>query len=166
MYNKRQLAYLQSLGLPEGAESVHIEALVASPDKPIPPVRSEIHRTRNRKRLAWAASLRTMNQTTRRPVGFPMRIRYYYDEDSGLPHIYQHGVREAEVEEVFGQIAEDRPGRDGSRVALGRTNAARCLRVIYVPDPEQDEVFVITACELEGKPLAAFRRRRRRKRDS
>jgi hypothetical protein len=36
------------------------------------------------------------------------------------------------------------------------------LRVIYVPDPEPDSVFVITAYELTGKPLVAYRRRRRR----
>jgi hypothetical protein len=35
--------------------------------------------------------------------------------------------------------------------------------VIYIPDPEPDSVFVITAYELEGKPLKAYRRRSRRK---
>lgn len=54
-------------------------------------------------------------------------------------------------------------GREGSRVALGRTEAGRYLRVIYVPDPEPDSVFVITAYELTGKALAAFRRRRKKK---
>jgi CBS domain-containing protein len=32
------------------------------------------------------------------------------------------------------------------------------LRVIYVPDSEPGGVFVITAYDLVGKPLAAFRR--------
>lgn len=41
--------------------------------------------------------------------------------------------------------------------------SARHLRVIYVPDPEPDSVFVITAYELTGKPLAACRRRRRQR---
>ena len=58
---------------------------------------------------------------------------------------------------------EDRPGREGARIALGQTSAGRYLRVIYVPDPEPDSVFVITAYDLIGKPLAAFRRRRRKK---
>ncbi len=58
---------------------------------------------------------------------------------------------------------EDRPGREGSRVAIGQTSAGRFLRVIYVHDPHPDSIFVITAFELKGKPLAAFRRRRRRK---
>lgn len=43
---------------------------------------------------------------------------------------------------------EDRPGRKGSRVAIGQTRSGRYLRVIYVPDPEPDSVFVITAYEL------------------
>ena len=92
-----------------------------------------------------------------------MRTRYYIDPDTGQPHVYDHEVREAEVEDVLRQPGEDRPGRDGSRVALGRTHAGRYLRVVYVPDPEPDSVFVITAFELTGKPLAAYRRRRHRK---
>jgi hypothetical protein len=43
------------------------------------------------------------------------------------------------------------------------TVAGRFLRVIYALDPEPDSVFVISAYELTGKPLAAFRRRRRKK---
>jgi len=38
------------------------------------------------------------------------------------------------------------------------------LRVIYIPDPDGEAVLVVTSFELTGKPLAAFRRRRRRKR--
>jgi hypothetical protein len=48
-------------------------------------------------------------------------------------------------------------------VAIGQTEAGRYLRVIYVPDPEPSSVFVITAYELRGKALAAYRRRRRRR---
>ncbi len=92
-----------------------------------------------------------------------MKIRYYIDPDTGEPHMYNHDVREAEVEAVLQRPGEDRPGRDGSRVALGQTATGRYLRVIYVPDPEPDSVFVITAFELTAKPLMAYRRRRRRK---
>jgi len=46
---------------------------------------------------------------------------------------------------------------------LGQTAAGRYLRVIYVPDPEPDSIFVITAYDLTGKPLAAYRRRRKKK---
>jgi hypothetical protein len=35
---------------------------------------------------------------------------------------------------------------------------------VYVPEPEDNGVFVITAFELTGKPLAAFRRRQKNKR--
>ena len=92
-----------------------------------------------------------------------MNIRYYIDPETKLPHIYEHDVKETEVEEVLSNPGEDRPGREGSRVAIGRMSDGRYLRVIYVPDPAPNSVFVITAYELQGKPLIAYRRRRRRK---
>ncbi|MGH8591163.1 MAG: hypothetical protein ACREXX_18150, partial [Gammaproteobacteria bacterium] len=61
---------------------------------------------------------------------------------------------------------EDRVGREGARIAIGRTRDGRYLRVIYVPDPDPESVFVITAYELRGKPLSAYRRRLKRKRGS
>ncbi|HEY3356408.1 MAG TPA: hypothetical protein VGQ83_24370 [Polyangia bacterium] len=72
-------------------------------------------------------------------------------------------MREVEVQEVLGAPGEDRPGRDGSRVAVGQTAAGRYLRVIYVPDERPGSVFVITAYELHGQALLAYRRRRRRR---
>ena len=92
-----------------------------------------------------------------------MHVRFYIDRETGLPHIFFHGVEQGEVEDVLAAPGEDRPGREGSRVALGQTSSGRYLRVIYVPDREPDQVFVITAYELRGKPLAAFRRRMRRR---
>lgn len=92
-----------------------------------------------------------------------MRARFYIDPTTGSPHIHDHGVTEDEVIEILERPDEDRNGREGSRVALGQTVSGRYLRVIYVPDPELDSLFVITAYELAGKPLAAFRRRRRKK---
>ena len=92
-----------------------------------------------------------------------MKVRYYIDPETGAPHIHQHGVSEQEVEEVLLRPGEDRPGRDGSRVALGRTLGGRYLRVIYVVDPEPESVFVVTAYDLRGKPLLAYRRRARRR---
>ena len=92
-----------------------------------------------------------------------MKIRFYIDPATDEPHIYGHGVTESEVEEVLSGPGEDRSGHDGSRVAIGQSSEGRYLRVIYVPDPEPDSVFVITAYELTGKPLTAYRRRRRRK---
>ena len=93
-----------------------------------------------------------------------MNVRFYIDPATEQPHIYNHNITEREVEEVLAQPGEDRPGREGSRVAIGRTTAGRYLRVIYVPDPEPESVFVITAYDLRGKPLTAYRRRKRRKR--
>ncbi len=95
--------------------------------------------------------------------GIGMRVRFYIDRGSEAPHIYKHGVTEVEVEDVLARPGEDRPGADGSRVAIGQTNSGRYLRVIYVPDPEPDSIFVITAYELRGKPLQAYRRRLRRR---
>ncbi len=92
-----------------------------------------------------------------------MHLRFYLDPATGLPHMSRHNVEEHEVEEVLARPGEDRPGREGSRVAIGQTQAGRYLRVIYVPDPQRDSVFVITAMELNGKPLAAYRQRMRRK---
>lgn len=93
-----------------------------------------------------------------------MDLRFYLDPATGEPHIYDHGVTEEEVEEVLENPGEARPGREGSWVAIGATEAGRILRVIYSPDPNAQSVFVITAYDLRGKPLAAYRRRRRRKR--
>ncbi len=91
-------------------------------------------------------------------------MRFYLDPTTGLPHVYNHDVDETEVEQVLANSDEDRPGPRQSRVAIGRTDAGRILRVIYVRDPKPDSVFVITAYALRGKPLVAFRRRMRKKR--
>ena len=92
-----------------------------------------------------------------------MNVRFYIDPEIRLPHIYNHEVSEDEVEDVLRKSGEDRPGKENSRIAIGQTKAGRYLRVIYVPDPEPDSVFVITAYELMGKPLKAYRRRRKRR---
>ena len=92
-----------------------------------------------------------------------MKIRYYIDSETKEPHIYNHGVSEDEVEDVLRKSGEDRPGREGSRVTIGQTQNGRYLRVIYVPDPVPYSIFVITAYDLSGKSLKAYRRRRRRK---
>ena len=73
-------------------------------------------------------------------------------------------MAEEQVIEVLEKPSEDRAGREGSRIALGQTVSGRYLRVVYVPDQEPDSVFVITSYELTGKPLAAYRSRRKKKR--
>ena len=93
-----------------------------------------------------------------------MNVRYYIDSETDYPHIHNHGVEEHEVEEVLASPGEDRPAQEDARIAIGQTHAGRYLRVIYVPDPEPDSIFVITAYELSSKPLTAYRRRMRRRR--
>jgi len=92
------------------------------------------------------------------------KIRYYIDPVTDSPHIFNHPVTEGDVEEILARPGEDRQGYEGARIAIGQTKAGRYLRVIYVPDPEAGSVFVITAYELRGKALAAYRRRKHRRR--
>ena len=91
-----------------------------------------------------------------------MKVRFYIDPESGDLHMARHGVSEQEACDVLARPLEDRPGREGSRVAVGQTAAGRYLRVVYVPDPVPDSVFVITAYDLGPKAKHALRRRRRR----
>ena len=93
-----------------------------------------------------------------------MQIRYHIDPATGLPHIYEHNVSEPEVEDILGRSLQDIRGRDDSRIAIGQTEAGRYLKVIYVPDPVPDSVFVITAYELGPKAKRAIRRRKKKKR--
>jgi hypothetical protein len=92
-----------------------------------------------------------------------MRIRFYEDAQTRLPHIRGHGVTEEEVMEVLRGPGEDLPARRDSRMKLGQTAAGRYLQVIYVPDVDPENVFVVTAYELRGKARTAYRRRQRRK---
>ena len=92
-----------------------------------------------------------------------MTVRFYIDPATERPHIHGYAVLEDEVEEVLTRPMEDRAGHDGSRIALGQTEAGRYLRVIYVPDPTPGSVFVITAYELGEKALKALRRRQKKK---
>ena len=92
-----------------------------------------------------------------------MNLRFYIDAETGRPHIHGHGVEEQEVEDVIRSPGEDRPGRDDSSIAIGQTQEGRYLRVIYKRDADPDSVFVITAYELAGRPLGAYRRRMRRR---
>ena len=93
-----------------------------------------------------------------------MEARFYIDPATESPHIYNHQVNEDEVIDVLERPGEDRAGREGSRIALGQTASGRYLRIVYIPDPEPDSVFVITGYEMTGKPLVAYRKRRKEKR--
>ena len=92
-----------------------------------------------------------------------MRLRFNIDPETGEPHIYRHGVDEDEVEDVLRSPGEDMPGRNRARMATGQTLEGRYVRVVYMRDPDPGSAFVLTAYELTGRSLAAFRRRRRRR---
>ena len=92
-----------------------------------------------------------------------MDVRFYLDRETGFPHIYGHQVTEDEVIDVLSNPGEDRQGSEDSHIAIGQTASGRYLRVIYTKDPQPGSYFVITAYELKGKPLAAYRRRQRRR---
>jgi hypothetical protein len=92
-----------------------------------------------------------------------MELRFFIDPESGQPHIYDHGITEEEVRQVMAKRGQDYPGSKNSRMKLGQTDAGRYLQVVYSPDEGTNSVFVITAYELRGKSLKAFRRRERRK---
>ena len=93
-----------------------------------------------------------------------MDLRFYIDPMTGQPHLHRHKVSEAEVEDVLDRPLEDRLGREGARVALGRTREGRYLRVIYVPDPVPGSIFVVTAYDLGPKARRGLARRLRNKR--
>jgi hypothetical protein len=59
-----------------------------------------------------------------------MNVRFYDDPETEAPHIYKHGIDEEEIIDVLSSPGEDRPGREGSRVVIGRTRAGRYLRMI------------------------------------
>jgi hypothetical protein len=93
-----------------------------------------------------------------------MRIRFNTDPETGLPHIYAHGVTEEEVRQVLNRPLVNLPAGRNARTILGQTRAGRCLKVVFVPDEGAGSGFVVTAYELRGKALKAFRRVQRRKR--
>jgi len=90
-----------------------------------------------------------------------VQLRFYLDPETDEPHIYEHGVTEEEVEEVMRRPGDDFPARKGSRIALGQTDGGRILQVVYVLDEDRLGAFVVTAYDLRGKAIAAYRRRRR-----
>ncbi len=92
-----------------------------------------------------------------------MELRFWNDPETGLPHIYTHGVSEEEVRQVLGRPGLGYTEERNACVRLGQTTAGRYLKVVYVPDEGGGSAFVVTAYELKGKALKAYRRRKRRK---
>jgi hypothetical protein len=92
-----------------------------------------------------------------------MELRFWNDPETGLPHIYEHGVTEEEVRQVLSRPGLNLGGGENSRSIMGQTSAGRFLKVVFVPDPDGASGFVVTAYELRGKGLRAYRRAKRRK---
>ena len=92
-----------------------------------------------------------------------MKLRFWTDAETGLPHIYDHGVDEDEVRQVLAHPGLKRPGGGNSQSIMGQTSVGRYLKVVFVPDPDGDGGFVVTAYDLRGKGLKAYRRNKRRK---
>ena len=92
-----------------------------------------------------------------------MELKFFIDPETEQPHIFNHGVTEAEVREVLARPGLVLNGRENSRFALGQTEAGRYLKAVCAPRKDGPGLFVITAYELRGKELRAYRRRRRRK---
>jgi uncharacterized DUF497 family protein len=92
-----------------------------------------------------------------------MIVKFFIDPETGQPHIFNHGVTEAEVRQVLARPGLVLKGGENSRFAVGQTEAGRYLKVVHAPRKDGPGIFVITAYELRGKELNAFRRRKRRK---
>ena len=60
-----------------------------------------------------------------------MNLRFNIDRETGLPHIYGHGVQEYEVQDVLDDPIERTDSRDNSIAAIGQTRGGRYLVVVY-----------------------------------
>jgi len=74
-----------------------------------------------------------------------MELRFWNDPETGLPHIYDHGVTEEEVEQVLRSPGLNLPDARNSRSVMGQTAAGRYLKVVFVPDSAGESGFVVTA---------------------
>jgi uncharacterized DUF497 family protein len=89
-----------------------------------------------------------------------LEIRFLCDAD-GSTHIHKHGVSEREAIRVFWGAKHRAPAKRGAKMALGQTDTGRFLKVIYKPIDRG--ILIITAYDLRGKELKAFRRLVRRR---
>lgn len=94
-----------------------------------------------------------------------MIFEYHEDDDTGLPHIYGHGVREEEAEDILYRLGTHdvytRKAADGKRSAYGQTEEGRYLKVIFALKRDPVRIKVITAMEMDGKILRFYKRRMR-----
>jgi hypothetical protein len=91
-----------------------------------------------------------------------MDLRFNTDPETGQAHIFEHGVTEEEVRQVLVLGGDDFRSSRGARIRFGQAASGRYLKVVDVPDENRDGPFVLTAYNLRGKELKAFRRPQRR----
>ena len=90
-----------------------------------------------------------------------MHIRFYRDPATGEPSTTMMSQK---MKSKMSSVAQVKTTWVGKGLVLPSVrHGLEVFRVIYVPDPEPDSIFVITAYELRGKPLTVYRRRQRRK---
>jgi uncharacterized protein len=95
--------------------------------------------------------------------GGAVNVRFNLNSD-GQPHIVDHGVTEAEVEETLRRPMIQASGRNGSTILIGRTIAGRALKIIFAEARDGDGIFIITAYDLPAKQLRTLKRRLKRRR--
>lgn len=87
-----------------------------------------------------------------------MRFRFFIDPKTGEPHIYEHGVTEREVEQVFEDDPYKTVAREGAYQVSGQTWGGRYLRIVY-REEGPDEVFVIHARDLRKREKRTYRKK-------
>jgi hypothetical protein len=95
-----------------------------------------------------------------------MKVRFYRElwnhPTTRYPAIHSNDVVEREAYAVLLHPGEDLPGFDGCRLAPGQIKPfERYLRVVYVPEPDANSAFALTAVTLRGAVLRACRARQR-----
>jgi hypothetical protein len=92
-----------------------------------------------------------------------MELRFWKNAETHLPHVFDHGVTEEEVRQVLARPGLNLPAGANARSIVGQTSSGRYLKVVFVPDSGGNSGFVVTAYEIKGNALKAYRRAARRK---
>ena len=86
-----------------------------------------------------------------------MNLKFFIDPATHELHIFNHGVTEEEASEIVMDPIEDQRSRNNTRIARGKTENGRFIRVVYAE--KTTSIVVITAWVMTGKELQAFKRR-------
>src|ERR1700722_1429242 len=85
-----------------------------------------------------------------------MELRFWTDAETGLPHIFDHGVTEDEVEQVLSRPGEEHAGTDHSRIRLGQTEAGRYPAGRLCSRPQRRERIRRDGLRLDTKGKASI----------